>query len=160
MDKAQGVDAMSGVLLLAREMRRQMLELMAEEHWALDAGLRPPSMGVLAVVEKRQPVSQRQISDELGIDASDVVGVLDILEAASMVERRRDPRDRRRHAVVLTELGETAARRFAAVRTKVTARVLADLDHEERRTLVELLDRVTARWASRCEPVLARDSRG
>ena len=160
MDKAQGDDAVSVVLLLAREMRRHMQELMADEQWALDAGLRPPSIGVLAVVQKRQPVSQRQISDELGVDASDVVGILDILEAASMVERRRDPRDRRRHAVVLTELGETAARRFAAVRTKVTARVLADLDHEERRTLVQILDRATARWASHCEPVLTPDSRG
>ena len=63
-------------------------------------------MGVLAVVEELQPVYQRQISDQLGLDASAVVEVLDILEAASMVKRRRDPHDRRRHAVVLTERGE------------------------------------------------------
>ena len=156
----EGLDALTGVLLLARELRRQVQELMADEQWAVDAGFRPPCMGVLAVVEKLQPVSQRQISDHLGLDASDVVGVLDILEAASMVQRRRDPRDRRRHAVVLTELGETAARRFAALRVKATERALADLDHDERRTLVDLLDRANARWATDPEPVLARDTRG
>ncbi len=135
------VDAVSGVFLLAREMRRQIHEAMADEEWVADAGFRPPCMGVLDVVAGRQPVSQREISDHLGLDASDVVGVLDILEAAEMVERRRDPHDRRRHAVVLTERGETAARRFAALRAKVTDRVLSELDADERRLLVELLDR-------------------
>ena len=135
------VDAVSGVFLLAREMRRQIHEAMADEEWAADAGFRPPCMGVLDVVARRQPVSQREISDHLGLDASDVVGVLDILEAAELVERRRDPQDRRRHAVVLTERGETAARRFAALRAKVTDRVLSELDPDERRLLVELLDR-------------------
>ena len=62
-----------------------------------------------------------------------------------MVERRRDPDDRRRHAVVLTESGETAARHFAVLRAKATERVLAGLEPDERRQLVELLNRATAR---------------
>ena len=155
------LDAFTGVILLAREMRRRVHELMAGEQWAVDAGFRPPCMGVLAVVEKLQPVSQREISDQLGLDASDVVGVLDILEAASMVERRRDPRDRRRHAVVLTERGETAARHFAVLRVKATERVLADLDDDERRLLIDLLDRAGARWAPHCGAgVSTRDGAG
>src|SRR5919202_5717163 len=126
------VNALSSVFLLARDMRRHIHELMAEEPWACQAGYRPPCMGVLDVVAKLQPVSQRAISDHLGLDASDVVGVLDILENAGMVQRRRDPQDRRRHAVVLTELGETAARHFAAVRAKAVDRALANLDADER----------------------------
>src|SRR5687767_14609982 len=114
-------------MLLAREMRRQIHELMAEEQWAVDAGFRPPCLAALAVVAHHQPVSQREISDHLGLDASDVVGVLDILEAAGMVRRRRDPKDRRRHAVELTETGEAAARQFAAMREKATERALAGL---------------------------------
>jgi DNA-binding MarR family transcriptional regulator len=149
------IDALSGVLLLAREMHRQMHELMAEEQWATEAGFRPPCMGVLGVVERLQPVSQRVISDTLGLDASDMVGVLDILEAAHMVQRRRDPADRRRHAVVLTELGETAARRFAALRVKATDRVLAGLDDDERRQLVALLERANAHAAPECQPGLS-----
>ena len=137
------LDVLSGVFLLAREMRRQIHELMAEEEWAVHAGFRPPCMGVLDVVARLQPVSQREISDRLGLDASDVVGVLDILEHAHLVERRRDPQDRRRHAVVLTELGESAARRFAVLRAKAEARVLAGLDPEERRLFVDLLERAT-----------------
>ena len=139
------MDLLSGVLLLARELRRQIHEVLSEEEWVAGAGFRPPCMGVLDVVARMQPVSQREISDHLGLDASDVVGVLDVLEAAAMVERRRDPHDRRRHAVVLTEAGEAAARRFADLRSEVENRVLAELDPEERRVLVDLLHRATSR---------------
>lgn len=155
MDDDERLDALSGVLLLAREMHRQIHELIADEQWAIDAGFRPPCLGVLAVVERLQPVSQRAISDTLGLDASDVVGVLDLLEAAHMVQRRRDPLDRRRHAVVLTELGETAARRFAAIRATATDRVLAGLDTDERRQLIDLLDRANAGRALQRQPGLS-----
>lgn len=146
--ESRSLDALTGVFLLAREMRRQIHELMAEEPWAVDAGFRPPCMGALGVIASHQPVSQREISDHLGLDASDVVGVLDILEAAHMVQRQRDPSDRRRHAVVLTELGETAARRFAALRAQATERALAELDDDERRQLVDLLNRASRRFTS------------
>ncbi len=52
-----------------------------------------------------------------------------------MVERHRDPQDRRRHATVLTEAGEKAAPRLA---------ILADLDLDGRRLLVDLLHRAPA----------------
>ena len=93
-------------------------------------------------------MSQRAISDHLGLDASDVVGVLDILETAGMVERRRDPDDRRRHAVVLTEAGEQASRRLVVLRSQVEARVLAGLEPEERRQLADLLNRALPRHPS------------
>jgi len=134
----------SGIFLLARDLRREISEVMATEQWAIDAGFRPPCLGVMAVVSKLAPVSQRAISDHLGLDASDVVGVLDILEKAGMVERRRDPDDRRRHAVVLTEAGEQASRRLVALRSQVEDRVLAGLEPEERAQLADLLDRALA----------------
>jgi DNA-binding MarR family transcriptional regulator len=146
---AVGVDVLSGIFALAREMRRQIGEAMATEQWAIDAGFRPPCLGVMAVVAERGPVSQRAISDHLGLDASDVVGVIDILEGAGMVERRRDPHDRRRHAVVLTDDGERAAARLTAMRSQVEARVLAGLDPDERRQLAELLNRAAAAVAAR-----------
>jgi DNA-binding MarR family transcriptional regulator len=146
------LDALSGVFLLAREMRRHIGELMAEDTWAAHAGFRPPCMGVLAVVATAQPVSQREISDQLGIDASDVVGVLDILEGAGLVERRRDPHDRRRHAVILTSKGESAAHRFEVLRAQAEARALAALEPDERRQLGELLDRALARPRSEAKP--------
>ena len=131
---------MSSVFLLARELRRHMQELMAQEQWAIDAGFRPPCLGVLAVVAHAQPISQRAIGDHLGLDASDVTGVVDILERAGFVERRRDPDDRRRHAVVLTVAGEQAAAHVAQLRSIAEDRVLGHLAADERARLVKLLD--------------------
>ncbi len=139
-----GVDVVSGIFVLARELRREIGEVMASEQWAVDAGFRPPCLGVLKTVGELGPVSQRAISDHLGLDASDVVGVIDILEAAGMVERRRDPDDRRRHAVVLTDHGKQASKRLKVVMAEVEARVLAGLDPDERRQLAELLKRAAA----------------
>jgi DNA-binding MarR family transcriptional regulator len=133
------VDALSGVFLLAREMRRHIADLMAQDELAVEAGFRPPCMGVLAVVAGSQPISQREICDHLGLDASDLVGVLDILEKAGLVERRRDPDDRRRHAVVLTDRGRRAARRFESLRAEAEARALAGLEPHEREALAGLL---------------------
>lgn len=137
-------DVISGVSLLSRELRKAVTGMMAAEQWAVDAGFRPPCMGVMAVVDRMGPVSQREISDRLGVDASDVVGVLDVLEGAGLVERRRDPEDRRRHAVVITEAGRRANRRLAALRAQAEERVLAGLDPAERRQLAELLHRAVA----------------
>lgn len=135
------IDTCSGVFLLARELRRHIGELMADDQWSAKAGFRPPCMGALAVIAASQPVSQREISDRLGLDASDVVGVVDILESAGLVERRRDLEDRRRHAVVLTAQGERAAHHFEVLRVQAEARCLAALDPEERRQLAHLLGR-------------------
>lgn len=132
---------MSSVFLLARELRRHLHELMMHEQWAIDAGFRPPCLGVLAVIADAQPVSQRAISDRLGLDASDVVGVLDILEHAGLVERGRDPQDRRRHAVVLTPAGRQAADHVAGLRAIAEDRALAALGDGERAQLADLLHR-------------------
>jgi DNA-binding MarR family transcriptional regulator len=64
--------------------------------------------GVLACLAAHGPASQRDIGGRLGLDASDVVTLLDDMEAVGLVERRRDPDDRRRHAVTLTEAGVEA----------------------------------------------------
>ena len=140
-DDDRRLDAVSGVFILARDLRRHIGDLMAEEQWAIDAGFRPPCLGVIAIVRASQPVSQREISEQMGIDASDIVGVLDVLEAAQLVERRRDPADRRRHAVVLTEAGEHAAKRFDALRAKAAERALAGLSPDDRSVLADLLER-------------------
>ncbi len=145
-------DVVSGVFMLARELRREIGDLMATEQWAIDAGFRPPCLGVMAVVSELGPVSQRAISDHLGLDASVVVGVLDILESAGLLERRRDPDDRRRHAVVLTEAGEHASRRLTVLRAQVEARVLAGLAPDERAQLAALLHRAVHNRATARQP--------
>ena len=99
-----------------------------------------------------RPVSQREISDRLSLDPSDLVTLVDILERAGMVTRQRDPADRRRYALDLTPEGRRAVARLAEVAREAGELVLAPLDDTERRQLGELLTRVVSHHAGRGAP--------
>jgi DNA-binding MarR family transcriptional regulator len=128
-------------MLLAREMRRRMADLFADETWMSELGFRPPCVGVLRVVAEAGPLSQREISDEVGLDPSDVVGAVDILERAGLVERNPDPADRRRHAVAITPEGRRRSDRLRELMVEAEARALGNLDDAEREQLVALLEK-------------------
>ena len=71
-----------------------------------------------------EPMSQRQLSELLSIDASDMVRLIDNLENNNWVTRERDPKDRRRQIVAATKKG-----------TKVLAKLAADVAEAEDRAL-------------------------
>jgi DNA-binding MarR family transcriptional regulator len=84
-------------------------------------------------------IPQQQLSEILCMDANNTVLLLNELEDAGLVRRDRDPADRRRHIVQLTERGERefdAARRN---RESLEDEVLAALDPQEREALHQLL---------------------
>lgn len=109
-----------------------------------DENLRLPHVSVLSCVAEFGPVSQKDISARLRIDASDLVTLLDHLERAGLVSRARDAADRRRHAVTVTAEGRRVLRRRLAATTALTDELLAPLSADERTELNRLLLRVYA----------------
>jgi MarR family transcriptional regulator, lower aerobic nicotinate degradation pathway regulator len=73
--------------------------------------MRGPHMVILASLVDFGACSQKEISERLAIDASDLVALLDDLEKAGFATRKRDERDRRRYAVMATLAGEKALQR-------------------------------------------------
>jgi DNA-binding MarR family transcriptional regulator len=65
--------------------------------------------------------------------------LLNDLESADLVERRRDPSDRRRHLVTMTDEGRIALHRAEAAQQTLEDEILGALDEEERATLAHLL---------------------
>jgi DNA-binding MarR family transcriptional regulator len=107
-------------------------------------GMRVPHYGVLACLDAYGPCSQRELAARLGLDASDVVAIVDDMEADGLVERRRDPSDRRRHAVTATSAGGAAYARARRAADKAQREFFGPLDGEERVALEGMLRRVLA----------------
>jgi DNA-binding MarR family transcriptional regulator len=136
-------DVVALAFRLAATVRREFSSRMVDEQWARDANLRPGCFGVLRVVERTsRPMSQRDVSERMGIDPSDVVDLVDRLESAGYLRRRRDERDRRRYALEITDAGRQAIERFAGVARAVDETVLGVLEPAQRETLRTLLRRV------------------
>lgn len=102
-------------------------------------GLKPQHYGVLAVLAEEGLHVQRHLGEKLGIDRSTMVVVVDELEEAGLVERRRDRRDRRRYELSITGAGKRALSEAEPVVEGVKNAVLAPLDESQRRELHELL---------------------
>ncbi|MFY9888920.1 MAG: MarR family transcriptional regulator [Streptosporangiaceae bacterium] len=81
---------------------------------------------VLAAV----PLSQQEAADQLGVDRTTMVALVDALEGKGLVGRHRSPDDRRKNIVELTAAGENCLRLASRARDKVEREFLAPLGDE------------------------------
>lgn len=115
-------------------------------------GMRTRYFFVLASLVGGPRLSQQDLSRLLNLDPTTVAIVLDEMERNKHVERRRNPSDRRRYDLFLTESGGTALAEAASVATRVESAFFGGLTDEERTVMQGLLGRVLGgRWpASVC----------
>jgi DNA-binding MarR family transcriptional regulator len=108
-------------------------------------GLRPRHVQALTILRDHGAMSQGALGDALRLDPANLVGLLNELEQRALLERRRDPDDRRRHIVELSPAGRTTLTSAESALAAVQNDVLSGLDDDERCTLHTLLLRAAAK---------------
>jgi DNA-binding MarR family transcriptional regulator len=104
--------------------------------------LRTNEFAVLHYLHEAGPLSQQELGGALGINPSNLVGLLDALEADGLIVRPRDPRDRRRHLVGLTPSGQKRLVQAKRAVAQAEQELLAPLDGTERDQLHGFLKRL------------------
>jgi DNA-binding MarR family transcriptional regulator len=121
------------------------LEALHQQHLA-PAGISARELGVMLFLDSREPGSQQQAADRLGVDRTSMVALIDGLEDKGLVARRPDTGDRRRNVVELTKAGKTTLARATRASDAAEAELLAALGRDEAAQLRDLLGRIaTAR---------------
>lgn len=115
----------------------------AERVKALD--LTPAQAGLLRLIAWQPGQSQQELARTLGTPPSRLVLLIDNLEERGLIERRRNPDDRRHHALYLTDAGTGFMTQLASVGSAHENEICAGLDADERAQLGGLLERVAAR---------------
>jgi DNA-binding MarR family transcriptional regulator len=127
--------------LLVHLARRMQVEAELE---LIAFGLRARHVIALTLLRDLGEQNQSDLPAVLGVDATNVVALLNELEGDGLIERKRSAEDRRRHTVTLTAAGTRKLNEIEKVLSVVEQRVLAPLSDAEQHNLYSLLARATA----------------
>lgn len=105
-------------------------------------GLEQRHAGMLVRLAQNDGRSQQAIAELMGVNPTRMVFLTDELEERGLVERRRNPSDRRSHALYLTEAGTAMLARVGEVTRAHEAAITASLSGAERAQLTALLQRL------------------
>lgn len=104
----------------------------------------PHEFAILHRLEQGGTVHGRELSRSLRLHPSNLVALLDQLEEARLIVRRRDQSDRRRQLIALTDQGRRRLQLAEEATAEAERRLLEPLSAAERAQLASLLDRVAA----------------
>jgi MarR family transcriptional regulator, lower aerobic nicotinate degradation pathway regulator len=138
--------AKSGFLMVRLAMGFKARAIAALE----EAGFSQYHYSVLALLDEQPREAQATIAEVVGIDPSQLVGVLDALEDKGLIARQRDTADRRRHVVSLTAKGRSQLVRLRSTIDRVEDEMFEPLDVESRKTFHQLLLRLAGYHDPRC----------
>jgi DNA-binding MarR family transcriptional regulator len=98
--------------------------------------------GVLTLLEAEGPASQQQLARRIGVDRTTMVALIDALEEKQLVNRHRDPSNRRAYLLEVTAAGHRRLRDALAAVETAERHVLAPLTGTESATLTRALQRL------------------
>jgi DNA-binding MarR family transcriptional regulator len=105
-------------------------------------GITGPQMRALVAIMRFPGINQGALADRLDVEPITTCRMVDRLEQAGLVERRRDPQDRRAWQLFLTEAAEPIAEQLQAIGQTVLNESLQGIELEARDASLKLLARI------------------
>ena len=128
------------VCFLLGTVSTRAIELFGQELTGSKLSVR--AAGMLLLLHAQGPTSQNVIGQQMRLERSTMSLAVDELERNRLVRRRRAPADRRQNELELTARGRRAIDEIQAATDKTTETLLQQLDPDEQRQLVALLQRI------------------
>jgi DNA-binding MarR family transcriptional regulator len=125
-------------LALAGELRVIMSRL-GRRTRAVIGDLTASQLSALTGLEEAGPIRLHELAAREGVAAPTMSRVVDALEAAGFVERRRDPLDARSSFITVSDAGEHAIKRFIDSRTQLFGAHLDALPDADRAAIAAAL---------------------
>jgi DNA-binding MarR family transcriptional regulator len=128
-------------LALARQFQQICVTAQAEA-LAGEVITAPMRYAALACIDDFPAIEQRRLATMIGADRTNVVQIVDELEAVGLIERRVSEADRRSRELTVTNKGRTLRRRLRPKVLASQALIMASLPPAEQDFLIDLLARV------------------
>jgi len=120
---------------LTKDWNAQLEEALAPQ---LTAG----QLEVLELLQQKEPMKPSELLPYLETTPAAITTLLDRMERAGLVERKRDEQDRRMVWIYRTELGRSEVERGLRIRAEVANRSLERISAHNRQLLVYLIGKV------------------
>ncbi len=112
------------------------------EQRARPFGLSRAQWRALAYLQRSEGINQSGLAELLELEPISVARLIDRMEQAGLVERRKDPVDRRAHRLYLTARAGPLLQQGRALGDAVRSEAFAGFSESERETVTDLLVRI------------------
>ena len=118
---------------VTRQMRRRFDER------ARSSGATGTQWRTLKILERREGINQGQLAEMLEVEPITACRMIDRLEESGLVERRRDPGDRRAWQIFLTEKSRPVLAELHVTAATMIEELLQGLSNKQREELLATL---------------------
>jgi DNA-binding MarR family transcriptional regulator len=139
--------------ILVHDVARALRRRFEQETRAQDLGLTRAQCSVLVHLARQEGSTQAALAQRMDIEPITLARLLNKLEELGMVERRRDPKDRRAHRLALTGKAGEALERIYALSAVVYQEAQIGLAPPDQEQLIRLLLHIKSNLAGSCQEV-------
>ena len=135
---AVDLDALPGYAM--RRLHQIAVAIFLQETEA--TGVTPVQYAALQAIANQPGIDQRTLARKVGLDTSTTAGVVDRLEARTLVRRNASPDDRRVRQLTPTDAGIALLAAVVPAMQRAQARILEPLPAAERRQFMRMARRL------------------